>query len=42
MYIYLADITPNWTVTHPEALARLPDGYEYVWAGNDGAWAELR
>lgn len=39
-YIYLADLGADWTVTHPEALARLPEGYSYVWAGQDGAWAE--
>lgn len=39
MYIYLDDID-GWTVDHPEALARLPAGYRYVWAGLSGAWAE--
>lgn len=38
-YVYLADI-PNWTIDHPEAIARLPEGYHYVWAGLDGAWCE--
>ena len=38
-YIFLADIE-NWTVSHPEAIARLPDGARYTWAGSDGAWWE--
>ena len=39
MYIYLNDI-PSWTVTHPEAVQRLPAGCHYTIAGSDGAWYE--
>ena len=37
-YIYLADLGADWTVTMPDALARLPEGYTYDLAGADGAW----
>lgn len=39
VYIYLSDIE-SWTVTHPEALARLPEGCHYTTAGSSGAWYE--
>jgi len=39
VYVYLADIDEFWSVNLPEALRRLPEGYEYTWLGSDGAWA---
>jgi hypothetical protein len=38
-FIHLGDIE-GWTIDHPEALTRLPEGYEYVFAAESGAWAE--
>ena len=38
VYIYLADID-SWSICHPEALRRLPDGFIYGWAMDDGAIA---
>ena len=39
-YIYLADLGERWSVNMPEAQKRLPLGYVYTLAGDDGAWAE--
>ena len=40
-YIYLDDLTTDtrvWRLDDDDVMARLPEGYVWTWAGNNGAW----